>query len=57
MPKLLKNVKLEEGRLGRYNNRNEAGKKVTGSWDRDLSIGELKSVLGDTKITENAAIF
>ena len=57
MPKFLKNAKLEEGRLGRYKNRNEAGKKVTESCDRGLSIGELKRVLGDTKITENVTMF
>ena len=30
------------GRLERYKNRNGPRKKVTDSWDRDLSIGELK---------------
>ena len=57
MPEFLKNAKLEEGRLGRYKNRNEAGKKVTGSWDRDLSIGEIKRVLGDPKIAEKNTMF
>ena len=51
------NVKLKDGRLGRYKNRNEAGKKVTDSWDRGLSIGELKTVSEDTKIAENVNIF
>ena len=34
--------KNKGGRLGRFKNRNEARKKVMNSWDRDLSIGNLK---------------
>ena len=30
------------GRLGRYRNRNEVRKNVLNSWNRDLSIGDLK---------------
>ena len=30
------------GRLGRYRNRSELRKNVLNSWDRDLSIGDLK---------------
>ena len=42
--KLTKSWKIENkrGRLGRFKNRNEARKKVMNSWDRDLSIGNLK---------------
>ena len=39
----------ESGRLGRYKNRNWAGKNVLNSWDRGKFIGELKSSFGDTK--------
>ena len=33
-------------RLGRFKNRTEPGKKVTDSWDRDLSIGDVKRYMG-----------
>ena len=33
-------------RLGRFKNRTEPGKKVTDSWDRDLSIGGVKWYIG-----------
>ena len=43
--------KLNRGRLGRYRNRQEAGKNVLNSRDRDLSIGDLKRcVRGQKKI-------
>ena len=57
VPKFWKNAKLEEGRWGRYKNRNEAGKKVKESWDRDLSIGELKRVLGAQKSQKMSQCF
>ena len=34
------------GRLGRFKNRTDPGKKVTDSWDRDLSIGDVKWYMG-----------
>ena len=43
--KILKMVnmsKVKWGCLGRYMNRQEAGKNVLRSWDRDLSIGEVQ---------------
>ena len=40
--KIVKNGKNKGGRLWRYMNRTEPGKKVLNSWDRDLSIGDLK---------------
>ena len=40
--KIVKNGKNKWGRLGRYMNRTEPGKKVLNSWDQDLSIGDLK---------------
>ena len=40
--KIVKNGKNKWGRLGRYMNRTEPGKKVLNSWDRDLSIGDLE---------------
>ena len=44
--------KNKSGRLGRYKNRNEARKNVLRSWDRDLSIGNVKKVAGDRKNTK-----
>ena len=35
-------MKNKMNRLGRFKNRTESGKKVTDSWDRDLSIGDAK---------------
>ena len=32
----------QNGPFGRFKNRIEAGKKVADSWDRDLSIGNVK---------------
>ena len=40
--KIGKSCKNKSSRLGRYMNRTEPGKKVLNSWDRDLSIGDLK---------------
>ena len=34
--------KNEGSCLGRFKNRNEARKKVMNSWERDLSIGNVK---------------
>ena len=39
--------KLKSGRLGRYKNRQEARKNVLNSWDRDLSIDEVKWSIKD----------
>ena len=39
-------TKNKMGRLGRFKNRTEPGKKVTDSWDRDLSIGGVKWYIG-----------
>ncbi len=35
-------TKNKNGRLGRYKNRQESRKNVLNSWDRDLSIGDVK---------------
>ena len=40
--KIGKNCKNKSGRLERYMNRMEPGKKVLNSCDRDLSIGDLE---------------
>ena len=40
--KIVKIGQNKWGRLGRYRNRSELGKNVLNSWDRDLSIGDLK---------------
>ena len=40
--KIVKSGKNKSGRLGRYMNRTEPGKKVLNSRDRDLSIGDLE---------------
>ena len=39
-------MKNKMDRLGRFKNRTEPGKKVTDSWDRDLSIGDVKWSIG-----------
>ena len=40
--KIVKIGQNKWGRLGRYRNRSELRKNVLNSWDRDLSIGDLK---------------
>ena len=40
--KIVKIGQNKWGRLGRYRDRNELRKNVLNSWDRDLSIGDLK---------------
>ena len=43
-----------KGRLERYKNRHEAGKNVPGSWDRALSIDDVKWCIGrKSKLDEN----
>ena len=39
-------MKNKMDRLGRFKNRTEPGKKVTDSWDWDLSIGDVKWSIG-----------
>ena len=39
-------MKNKMDRLGRFKNRTEPGKKVTDSWDRDLSICNVKWYIG-----------
>ena len=43
--KIMENQKKgqnKKGRLGRFKDRNRARKKAMNSWDRDLSIGNVK---------------
>ena len=40
--KMQKMIQNKRGRLGRYKNRNESGKKVLDSWDRALSMGHVE---------------
>ena len=40
--KIVKIGQNKWGRLGRYRNRSELRKNVLNSWDRDLSMGDLK---------------
>ena len=59
-PLTMSNGVLDEnqsGRFGRYKNRNEARKTVLRSWDRDLSIGNVKRVAGDRKNIEIVSMF
>ena len=51
--KIVKNGKNKWGRLRRYMNRTEPGKKVLNSWDRDLSIGNLKWSAREQKNVKN----
>ena len=46
MSKMRKMSENKSSRLGRYRNRNWARKNVLRSWDRDLSIGEVKWSIG-----------
>ena len=56
--KMAKMGKLKWGRLGRYRNRQEAGKNVLNSWDRDLSVGDLKwCVRGQEKYQNGQYVF
>ena len=43
---MAKKTKNKMGRLERFKNRTEPGKKVTDSSDRDLSIGGVKWYMG-----------
>ena len=56
--KMAKMGKLKWGRLGRYRNRQEAGKNILNSWDRDLSVGDLKwCVRGQEKYQNGQYVF
>ena len=56
--KMVKMGKLKWCRLGRYRNRREAGKNVLNSWDRDLSVGDLKwCVRGQEKYQNGQYVF
>ena len=55
--KIVKNGKNKWGRLRRYMNRTEPGKKVLNSWDQDLSIDDLEGPSGYRKNVKMVSMF